>query len=91
MQKTSLTGAYQNSLCSVSDASVDSTNYSNGCPLSKLRLATQEPFCLIGDSSWTLPAGNDVNMTSEVTFKNAAGTTKTEQIGANPDDTRVRD
>jgi hypothetical protein len=86
-EKTSLTGAYQNSLCSISDASVDSTNYSNDCTLCRSYGFTDSGTVLRFDpatSSWTLPAGNvDVNMTSEVTFKNAAGTaTKTEQIGA---------
>jgi hypothetical protein len=79
-------GTYVNSLCTISDITVDSTNYSNDCTLCRSYGFTDSGYVLRKDlatGTWTLPAsGVIVTMTSAVDFKNAGNTaTKTEPIG----------
>ena len=84
-EKTSSTGPYQNSLCVISDATVDSANYANDCTLCRSYGYTDTGHVLRPDGSniWQLPAtGVVVTMTSDVKFLNAAGTViRTEPLG----------
>ena len=88
-EKTTDTGPYQNSLCVISDNSVDSANSSNDCTLCRSYGYTDSghvlrPQLVNGSNIWQLPAsGVQVTMTSDVQFKNSAGTVvRTEPLGA---------
>ena len=88
-EKTLSTGPYQNSFCVISDASVDSANSGNDCTLCRSYGFTDtghvlRPQLVGGSTVWQLPAsGVAVTMTSDVQFKNTAGTViRTEPIGA---------
>ena len=85
-EKTTSTGPYQNSLCAISDNTVDSANYSNDCTLCRSYGFTDTGYVLRFDAAtngWTKPAsGVVVKMQSDVTFRNVANTaTKNEPIG----------
>ncbi|MCI3953131.1 MAG: hypothetical protein K0R53_2629, partial [Burkholderiales bacterium] len=88
-EKTSTSaGKYQNSLCVISDTSVDSANEANDCTLCRSYGFTDtghvlRPQLVSGNTIWQLPAsGVVVTMTSDVQFKNTAGTViRTEPIG----------
>ena len=83
-------GKYVNSGCPISDSSVDGSanaNATSDCTICRSYGFTDSGLVLKQDpqtSAWTLPAGGvTVTMTSDVTFKNAAGAVvRTEPIGA---------
>lgn len=87
-EKTTATGPYQNSFCVISDATVDSANDSNDCTLCRSYGYTDSghvlrPQLVNGANVWQTPAsGVQVTMTSNVQFKNSAGTIiRTEPLG----------
>ena len=85
---SSTTAPYQNSLCAISDTTVDSANYANDCTLCRSYNFTDTGYLLRFDSTtnaWTKAAeGAKVTMSSDVTFKNHPTTptaTRIEPIG----------
>src|SRR5688572_1333934 len=85
-EKTTSTGPYQNSLCAISDTTLDSANSSNDCTLCRSYGFTDTGYVLRfnpATNGWTLPASDViVRMSSDVTFRNVANTaTKNEPIG----------
>ena len=85
-EKLTDTGPYQNSLCAISDNTVDSANSTNDCTLCRSYGFTDTGYVLRFDpatNGWTKPAsGVVVKMQSDVTLRNVANTvTKNEPVG----------